>query len=258
MLHIAPQSVDMKRAVREWYHTESTAPFRLSRQRVADALYSPSGVWGDPALATAEKGAALADALMKRILADVDALAQLTPPSATPQRQVAPVAPRPSAATPARPPGECEGGDMRTIKAIAAAYTYRWSVADAEKFAELWAPQGDIVHLDGTIERTPMVIRVNKAALFARPEYRNSKHPLDLLMIRCPDPDIAIADGKWQMIGVRDTSGKELPPYDGQATVVLRRIGDGWFIEAYRYTMKERTAPPPIFLKRPGWPGKDK
>ncbi len=258
MLHIAPQTVEMKRAVKEWYHSESSSPFRLTRQRAVDALYSPSGIWGDPTLATAQKGAELADALMKRILADIAALRELPLPAATPQPQAAPAAPRPSTATPSKQPGECSGGDLRTIKAIAAAYTYRWSVADAEKFAELWAPFGDIVHLDGSVERTPTVIRANRAVLFGRPEYRNSKHPLDLLMIRCPDPDIAIADGKWQMIGVRDASGKELPPYDGQATAVLRRIGDGWFIEAYRYTMKEKTTPPPLFLKRPGWPGKDK
>lgn len=259
MLHVAPQSVDMKRAVKEYYHVEPEAPFRLSRQRVADAFYSPSGVWGDPTLATAQKGAALADALMKRILDDIAALRAATPPAASPaQPHAAPAAPRPSASPAPQKPGECSGGDLRTIKAVAAAYTYRWSVADAEKFAALWAPQGDIVHLDGSVERTPTVIMINRIALFARQEYRNSKHPLDLLMIRCPDPDIAIADGKWQMIGVRDASGKELPPFDGQATLVFRRLGDGWLIEAYRYTMKEKTTPPPIFLKRPGWPGKDR
>lgn len=255
MLHIAPESVDMRRAAKAYYHVETRGTFRLTRQRGVEGLYSPSGVWGDPTLATAQKGAALADALLKRALDDVEALRKAPLPAPASQPPVS-SPPARSTAPPATPPGECTAGDMRTIRAVGPAFTYRWSIADAEALALLWAPQGDIIHPDGAIERTPTVIQANRRELFARREYRNSKHPLDLLMIRCPDYNVAIADGKWQMIGVRDSNGKELPPFDGQATLVFRRIGDGWFIEAYRYTMKATATPPPTFLKRPGWPGK--
>jgi len=92
--------------------------------------------------------------------------------------------------------------------------------------------------------------------LFARREYRNSKHPLTLTMVRCVNYDVAVADGRWSMTGVKDAAGKELPVFEGQATLVVKRGGDGWLIEAYRYTIKPAAQPMPVWLKRPGWPNK--
>jgi hypothetical protein len=257
MLHIAPQSVDMRRAVREYYPTETAGALRLTRQRGADGAYSPSGIWGDPTLATAQKGSVVADALLTIIAADLAALAAAAPPSpSTPPQGTAPP-PRPAPAAVPPPPGECTAGDQRTIRAIGSAFTYRWGIADAEELSKLWTTAGDIIHPDGLIERYREVIMTNRRELFARREYRGSKHPLTLTMVRCPEYDVALADGRWQLIGIRDATGKELPPYEGQATLVLKRSGDGWLIEAYRYTMKPPAETrPPIFLKRPGWPDK--
>ncbi len=70
--------------------------------------------------------------------------------------------------------------------------------------------------------------------------------------IRCLSNDIAVADGKWELRGVLDSSGKPLPTMEGQVTVVVKRVG-GWLIEAYRYSLKPTSAgqitPPP---RRPG------
>jgi uncharacterized protein (TIGR02246 family) len=136
------------------------------------------------------------------------------------------------------------------------AYSLHWSNGDAKSLSEMWAPLGDIVHPDGNIERTREIILVNRIQLFARREYRGSKHPLTLTMVRCLTPDIAVVDGRWNLIGVKDASGKDLPMYEGQATLVVKRSGDGWLIEAYRYTIKPPTQPLPVWLKRPGWPDK--
>lgn len=136
------------------------------------------------------------------------------------------------------------------------AFSFHWSNADAERLAGLWNGAGDVIHPDGNIERTREVIQANRMELFARREYRSSKHPLTLTMIRCINYDVAVADGRWQMTGVKDVGGKELPMFEGQATLVVRRAGDGWMIEAYRYTLKPPAAPMPVWLKRPGWPDK--
>jgi hypothetical protein len=67
---------------------------------------------------------------------------------------------------------------------------------------------------------------------------------------------VAVADGRWELRGVSDASGKPLPTFEGQATLVLKRA-DGWLIEAYRYTVKPSTTPPPpMWFKRPGLPDK--
>src|SRR4030095_850407 len=97
--------------------------------------------------------------------------------------------------------------DERVIRALADAFTLHWSNADAENLSLMWSREGDIVHPDGVIERGREVIRANRTALFARPEYRGSKHPLTIGMIRCPSADVAVGDGKWELRGVTDEKG---------------------------------------------------
>lgn len=252
MLHIAPATVDMTKAVRDIGPRAN--PFRLTRRRDGQGTYSESGVWGDATFATAKKGAILAEALTAGILEDIEGLRAATPPEPSAQ-QPAPVAARPQQA-PTSPPGECNAGDLRRIMQLGPAFSFHWTNADAERLAGLWSPQGDIIHPDGTIERLREVIFANRMELFGRREYRNSKHPLTLTMVRCVNYDVAVADGRWSMTGVKDAAGKELPVFEGQATLVVKRGGDAWFIEAYRYTIKPPAQPMPVWLKRPGWPDK--
>jgi creatinine amidohydrolase len=54
------------------YHGD--VPGGLTRDQYGKGVYSASGVWGDATLATREKGRIVTEALVKAILADVDAL----------------------------------------------------------------------------------------------------------------------------------------------------------------------------------------
>ena len=89
----------------------------------------------------------------------------------------------------------------------------------------MWSPSGDIIHPDGTIERGSELITINRRQLFARRDTGRREHPLVLTRIRCLSDDIAVADGKWELRGVLDTSGKPLPTMEGQVTLVLKRTG---------------------------------
>ena len=111
-----------------------------------------------------------------------------------------------------------------------------------------------MVHPDGLTERGRETIRVNRAALFLRRDYRGSRHPMTIGNIRCLTADTAVADGKWELRGVSDAGGKMLPSFEGLFTLVMKRTA-GWYIEAYRYTQKPAAAPMPTWLKRPGYPG---
>jgi creatinine amidohydrolase len=255
MLYIDSASVDMRRAVKEF--TPSTGPLQLTRRRNAPGTYSESGVWGDPTLATREKGRAIVEALVAGILEDIEALRRATPP-APGSTSTATVADAPTAAVP-RPPAiasrTCSPGDERTIRSVADAFSLHWVNADASLLAGLWSEDGDIVHPDGLIERGRETIRANRAALFMGQEYRGSKHPITIGGIRCLTPDVAVADGKWELRGLSDAGGKALPTFEGQLTLVMKRTA-GWLIEAYRYTQKPAAAPMPTWLKRPGYPGR--
>jgi len=253
MLYIDPASVDLTKASREI--APESAPLRLTRREGAPGTYSPSGVWGDATLATHAKGATLVEALTLAIRTDIDDLRRTTPPvatSAAPQPGRAMTAPGRSGGG-TRRPDECLPGDDRSIRALGPAFQFHWNAQDALRLSEMWSPEGDMVHPDGYIEGSAQAIRQNRANLFMRPEYRGSKHPLTIGQIRCITTDIAVADGRWELLGVSDANGHILPPAEGLCTLVLRRRGGGWAIEAYRYTMKTHSAAQPTVLKRPGF-----
>jgi creatinine amidohydrolase len=71
MLYIAPESVQMKKAVRDFNPNQ---PGPLSRDPKGRGTYSPTGAWGDPTLATREKGHAVVESLLTTILKDIDDL----------------------------------------------------------------------------------------------------------------------------------------------------------------------------------------
>ncbi|HEV3039019.1 MAG TPA: creatininase family protein [Candidatus Angelobacter sp.] len=71
MLYIAPETVDMKKAVKDYHPGKG----RLTRDpKTANGVYSPTGIFGDPTLATVEKGAKLTEALVQGVLREIEDL----------------------------------------------------------------------------------------------------------------------------------------------------------------------------------------
>lgn len=79
MLHVAPEVVDMRLAVRDQHPERGHGG--LTRDPQGPGVYSPSGTYGDPTGATAELGAQLVDELLQAILQDIEALKSATPPA---------------------------------------------------------------------------------------------------------------------------------------------------------------------------------
>jgi len=75
MLYIAPETVDMSKAVKDY----DSRPNRkgLTRDPKGPGVYSPTGIWGDPTLATKEKGRIIVETTVKEIVAQVNELIRL-------------------------------------------------------------------------------------------------------------------------------------------------------------------------------------
>jgi creatinine amidohydrolase len=78
MLYIAPDTVRMKKAARD---LSPNQPGGLTRDPQGKGTYSPTGAWGDPTLATREKGQAVVESLVTTILRDIDDVRQATIPA---------------------------------------------------------------------------------------------------------------------------------------------------------------------------------
>jgi creatinine amidohydrolase len=82
MLYVAPESVRMERATRD---LNPHQPGPLTRDRRAEGTYSPTGTWGDPTLATREKGKAVVESWVSTILKDIQDLTQTSLPGSEKQ-----------------------------------------------------------------------------------------------------------------------------------------------------------------------------
>lgn len=86
MLYIAPASVEMRKAVKDYHkRPDGRSTGRLTRDpKVAErneGIYSPTGSWGDPTLATREKGKIIAEATATAILKQIETLRQAALPT---------------------------------------------------------------------------------------------------------------------------------------------------------------------------------
>jgi uncharacterized protein (TIGR02246 family) len=123
-------------------------------------------------------------------------------------------------------------GDYRSIVSMAATFSQAWTQQQPGVIAGLFADDGDMRHPDGLVERGRSIIHANRIVIFADRKYASSKHPLRIATITFRGPDVAIADGKWELVGVRDQ-----PDRQGPFTWVLIRTDGGWKIAAWRYAL---------------------
>ena len=87
MLYIDPTAVEMKKAVKDYNPRPDRPGGRLTRDKQVAArgegTYSPTGTWGDPTLATREKGQKVTEATFAVILKQIEKLRQTAPPAAS-------------------------------------------------------------------------------------------------------------------------------------------------------------------------------
>jgi creatinine amidohydrolase len=75
MLYIAPETVNMSKAVKDF----DSRPGRrgLTRDPEGEGHYSPTGIWGDPTLASKKKGKVLVETAVKEIIEQIKELIAL-------------------------------------------------------------------------------------------------------------------------------------------------------------------------------------
>jgi creatinine amidohydrolase len=71
ILYMAPATVDMKKAAKDYHPSEVK---RFTRDPKARGIYSPTGIFGDATLATRAKGKQITQALLTGILTDIEDL----------------------------------------------------------------------------------------------------------------------------------------------------------------------------------------
>lgn len=109
-----------------------------------------------------------------------------------------------------------------------------WNRHDFETLKGLWTIDGDHQEPDGTIAKG----RDEVGKLFAKEHmtvFKDSQIRLTIHSVWFLSADVALVEGSYELIGVQDQHGKDIPPRKGRLTSVLLKEPDvGWRVAASR------------------------
>src|SRR5262245_6253858 len=111
-----------------------------------------------------------------------------------------------------------QSSDEKDIRTIGAQIQSAWNKSDAKEMADLFLTDGDYVSSTGRTARGRDELQRAFAAQWAG-IYKGTKLSHTLTNVRFLRKDVAIADGAFEITGMRDGSGKILPTRSGLSTV---------------------------------------
>ena len=126
-----------------------------------------------------------------------------------------------------------QSSDEKDIRAIGAQIQSSWNKADAKEMADLFLTDGDYISSTGRTARGRDELQKAFAAQWSG-VYKGTKLSHTLTNVRFLRKDVAIADGAFEITGMRDASGKLLPTRSGLSTVIAARKGERWYVAALR------------------------
>ncbi len=129
--------------------------------------------------------------------------------------------------------GQSPTADEKDIRAIAMQVQEAWNRRDAKMLADLFLTDGDYVSSTGRTARGRA--EVEKAfALQWGGVYKGTRITVTTTTVHFIRKDIAIADGAFDITGMRDASGKVLGERSGLSSIVAAKKGNRWYIAALR------------------------
>lgn len=129
--------------------------------------------------------------------------------------------------------GQSQVSDDKDIRSIGAQIQDAWNKRDAKMLADLWLTDGDYVSSTGRTATGRAEVEAAFAAQWAG-LYKGTKLMHTLTSVRFVRKDVAVADGAFEISGMKDASGKLLPTRSGLSTIVAVRKGDRWYVAALR------------------------
>src|SRR6476620_11162838 len=126
-----------------------------------------------------------------------------------------------------------QSNDDKDIRAIGAQIQSSWNKADAKEMADLFLTDGDYISSTGRTARGRDELQKAFAAQWSG-VYKCTKLSHTLTNVRFLRKDVAIADGAFEITGMRDSNGKLMPTRSGLSTVIAARKGERWYVAALR------------------------
>ena len=129
--------------------------------------------------------------------------------------------------------GQSQANDEKDIRSIGAQVQDAWNKRDAKMVADLWLTDGDYVSSTGRTATGRAEVEKAFATQW-NGVYKGTKLTHTLTNVRFLRKDVAIADGAFEISGMKDASGKLMATRTGLSTIVAVRKGDRWYVAALR------------------------
>ena len=136
-------------------------------------------------------------------------------------------------AVPAFAQGHTNAADEKDVRSIGAQVQEAWNKADAKMLADLWLTDGDYVSSTGRSARGRVEVEKAFADQWAG-IYKGTRIAHTFTSVHFVRRDVAIADGAFEISGMKDASGKLLASRSGLSTIVAVKKGDRWYVAALR------------------------
>jgi len=128
---------------------------------------------------------------------------------------------------------QSSAADEKDVRAIAAQLQEAWNKADSKMLADLFLTDGDYVSSTGRTARGRPEVEKAFAAQWAG-IYKGTRITVATTTVHFIRPDVAIADGAFDVTGMKNPSGKSVGTRSGLSTVVAVKKGDRWYVAALR------------------------
>ena len=132
-------------------------------------------------------------------------------------------------------PATAQEADVAAIRELQARQADAWNRHDAAAYAELFAPDGDVVNVLGWWWKGRAEIRSKLSDAFAW-VFRDSKLTVTDVDVRFLDPNCAVAHVRWTLDGAKVPPGAPAPPREGIQLQVLQKQGGRWQIASFQNT----------------------
>jgi uncharacterized protein (TIGR02246 family) len=128
---------------------------------------------------------------------------------------------------------QSQAADDKDIRSIGTQVQDAWNKHDAKMLADLWLTDGDYVSSTGRTATGRAEVERAFATQWAG-VYKGTKLTHTLTSVRFLRKDVALADGAFEITGMKDGSGKLLPTRSGLSTIIAVKKGDRWYVAALR------------------------
>lgn len=118
-----------------------------------------------------------------------------------------------------------------------------WDAGDAKALSALYVNDGDLVDPSGTLFDGRDAIEKRYQDLLGN-AWKGTKIAITMTSTRFPAPDVAIANGTYEITGMKTAEGADVPAMKGLYTNIVVKQGGEWRIHSSR-PMVPLPVPPP-------------